>query len=178
MRYAWAVALVGAVCVRCVGDIPVGVDGDQGSMEMALEADIEAAEERDDPFYPPDGTTEQIIETLDCSMGGTVRVTIRRNTVNEPYDRDGYLSWAYTDCVTIDYGTINGTASFSRALEGGPPWKRQLRYNAALEYSGESDGECSAYVQLSQTWHTAAQPLELPTTCPHPVREWWGRLGF
>lgn len=128
------------------------------------------------PTGPPDGITEQTIQTLDCASGGTVRVTIRRELSDDAYKRKGSLRWEYTDCGAWPYGVINGTASYSRSIEGGPPWKRELRYFADLAYTAGE--ECDAYVTLTQTWATADHPLELPSTCPHPVREWWDRLGI
>lgn len=159
------------------------VDGNQASMDIALDSTMalpvseEPSPADPPPGLPPDATTEQTIQTLDCASGGTVRVTIRREISEDPYKRQGYLQWQYTDCNTWPFGTINGNATYSRSIEGGPPWKRELRYFADLSYSGEEDGDCDAYVTLTQIWDSAEHTLEIPSTCPHPVREWWDRLG-
>jgi hypothetical protein len=155
-------------------------------MELALDSEVTlpASESIDEesieaePRVLPDGVTEQTIQTLECGSGGTVQVTIRRTLTDEPYEREGYLRWTYDECGMWPYGIIGGVATYSREVSGGPPWSRKLFYNANLDYGGTGDGACSAYVQLAQTWGTAEHPLELPTTCPHPVREWWDRLGI
>lgn len=172
-------------------------DGNQKAMDVALDSALELPASDDagaqgaqdvlppqpqpestTAALPADGTTEQTIQTIECSGGGTVRVTIRRERAEDPYLRKGYLRWEYDECGVWPYGVIDGTASYTRETEGGPPWDRTLRYHADLEYGGGADGECKAYVQLDQVWQTSDNDLELGTTCPHPVREWWDRLGI
>jgi hypothetical protein len=148
-----------------------------GASTVAEDTAEDTAESRE-AFPPMDGTTEQVIETVDCAGGGTVRVTIRRESSTEPYRRKGYLRWEYEACATEDFGTIEGHASYSREVEGGPPWDRLLQYYADLEHSGSAEGDCNAYMKLEQTWHTSDHRLELLGTCPHPVREWWDALGI
>lgn len=190
MRSICAALLLLGAC----GDSGPRPDGDQESMELALGAaalpgaSTSAEDPAEDPaedsaepreaFIPPDGTTEQVIETLDCPRGGTVRVTIRRESSEDPYKRKGYLRWEYEACGTLDYGTIDGNANYSHDVEAGPPWRRVLQYFADLEHTGSAEGDCNAYVKLEQHWHTSDHRLELAGTCPHPVREWWGALGI
>lgn len=180
---AFCVLLLLAACA----DGSPGPDGDQKSMEIALEADalpgaepVESTEptDRTEAALPPDSVSEQVIETLDCPRGGTVRVTVRRESSDEPYRRKGYLYWDYDACGTREYGTIDGTASYTREIEQGYLWRRLSQYFANLEYTGGAEGDCDAYVKLEQKWHTSDHRLELPGTCPHPVREWWGALGI
>lgn len=193
MRFvALALLLLGWGCQEG----PERPDGDQAAMEVGLDSQWPVSEGLDEgdaegeggetregdppeaPPPPPDGGTEQLQETLPCPSGGSVRVTMRREFRDEPFRRYGSVRWEYDECGTWEFGEISGTASYSTKLEYEELWERELRYFADLTYAGGSDGECDAYVTLNQKWHSAEHPLDLPSTCPHPVRDWWSRLGI
>lgn len=174
--------LIPLLLTACASDPPT-VDGDLASMVLALDAEELPAgdsEEGAEPTrtLPPDGTQETIVQTLDCPDGGIVKVYVRRERHPEPYERSGRIAWTYDTCGTWEFGTIDGQASFDRHTEGGPPWLRKMNYHANLSYGGSADGQCKGWVSLEQTWQSSANRMQLPTTCPHPVREWWGQLGF
>ena len=161
------------------------IDGDQNAMEVALDSDValpeseSAATEEDAPRAgPPDGTVEQTQQTLDCPVSGTVRVSIRREFADDPLKEVGFLQWTYEDCGTVQYGTIDGNASYTRETKELELWQRTIKYFADLEYSGRSQGDCTAYTTLYQNLDQPGPRPELPATCPHPVREWWAELGI
>ena len=176
-------------------------DGDQPSMDLALEAaELPAASsESEAPSEPvpappasdegnsaarstssltPDGFTENLIETLDCALGGTVRVSLSRGRHPDPFRQKGQIYWTYDACGTWEYGTIDGTASYNREIVNDTTWIRKLMYYARLQYSGTENGKCDSNVNYTQEWADASHRLELSSTCPHPVRQWWDRLGF
>jgi hypothetical protein len=181
-------------------------DGDQASMDRALDAialpaaeapeappaPVPAPEALPDPEAPdagngatrstssltPDGFTENLIETLDCALGGTVRVSLSRGRHPDPFKRKGQIYWTYDECGTWEYGTIDGTASYNREILNDTNWTRKLMYYARLEYSGTEAGKCDSSVNFTQEWADSSHRLELSSTCPHPVRQWWDRLGF
>lgn len=184
MRPIAILTLVTASCAQ-----QGGFDGDVDSMQVGLEADElpdsdDTATEDEEPTRAspgtpvPDSTTETMTRTVECPTGGSVRVQIQRTRQPEPFKQYGRLHWQYSECGTWEHGTIEGWASFSRSVEGGPPWERKLNYNANLDYTGGEEGKCTSFVQFTQEWRTSEHRLDLGTTCPHPVTEWWGMLGL
>lgn len=169
MRYLLALLLTGVFA--CSGQVEAQHDGSVETMErleQALEASPPAADSNSVYTYKDE-------KTLECYGGGTVFIKVNWSLVETSYARKYYVSWDYTDCVTLLHGTINGKSHYSKNNEDkATHWFTGVNYYADLVHTGSMERECDAYMIMTKKTEGQIRDLVVREHCPHPVSHWWG----
>lgn len=175
MRYLAVACLLGALA--CSDAVEPEHDGNVANMEVLAQSLEEAP-----PPPPPtvDDASYQYHEekTFDCPLGGTVLVKVNWTLREAVYARKYYVSWEYGDCVTWQYGTIDGKVTYSQNNEDKDTfWFTGVNYFADLFYTGSRESECDAYFIMTKKTEDQIRDLSVRESCDHPVLYWWALWG-
>lgn len=167
MRYLLTACLIGLL--GCTGS---GQDGDVATMEAM-------AQSLEQSLGPDESHQYRDERTFDCPGGGSALVKVQWSMKDGLlYSRKYYVSWEYTTCSIMPYGTIDGSVRYSTTTDEMPDrWGAQANYFADLTYDGGPTHDCDAYMTLKQ--HTRRMTnLRLDSHCAHPVWYWWVLWGI